>query len=48
MHPPGKVGIQCDILDDLALLAEHQRNANEDNSPLYVSAMNMARDDTGM
>lgn len=43
-----EVGIQCDILDVLALLAEYQRNANEDSTPLYVSAMNMARDDTGM
>ena len=42
------VGIQCDLVDVLAMLAEYQKNANEDNMPLYVSAMNMTRDGTGM
>ena len=42
------VGIQCDLVDVLAMLAEYQKDANEDNMPLYVSAMNMTRDGTGM
>lgn len=42
------VGIQCDLVDVLAMLSEYQKNANEDNMPLYVTAMNMTRDGTGM
>lgn len=42
------IGIQCDIVDLLATLAEYQKNTNEDDLPWFVSAMNMSRDDTGM
>ena len=41
------IGVQCDLVDVLALLAEHQRNANDEDMPWFVSAMNMAREDTG-
>ena len=42
------IGVQCDIVDVLAMLAEYQRNANDGDMPWFVSAMNMAREDTGM
>lgn len=41
------IGIQCDLVDVLAMLAEYQRNATDEDTPLFVSAMNMAREDTG-
>lgn len=41
------IGIQCDLMDVLAMLAEYQRYANDEDMPWFVSAMNMAREDTG-
>lgn len=41
------IGVQCDLVDVLAMLAEYQRNANDEDMPWFVSAMNMARVDTG-
>ncbi|XP_078358377.1 uncharacterized protein LOC144643107 isoform X2 [Oculina patagonica] len=41
------IGIQCDIVDVLAMLAEYQRNVTDEDMPLFVSAMNMSREDTG-
>lgn len=43
-----EVGIQCDLIDFLAMLEEYHRNTGEDVTPWFVSAMNMSRDDTGM
>lgn len=41
------IGVQCDLVDVLAMLAEYQGNANDEDMPWFVSAMNMQRDDTG-
>ena len=41
------IGIQCDLMAVLAMLAEYQRYANDEDMPWFVSAMNMAREDTG-
>lgn len=41
------IGVQCDLVDVLAMLAEYQRNANDEDMSWFVSAMNMAREDTG-
>ena len=41
------VGIQCDLVDFLAMLAEYQRNVTDEDKSVFVSAMNMAREDTG-
>ena len=43
-----EVGVQCDLIDFLAMLEEYRRNTGEDVTPWFVSAMNMSRDDTGM
>ena len=42
------IGIQCDLVDFLAMFAEYQKNPDEADVPWFVSAMNMTRDDTGM
>lgn len=41
------VGIQCDLVDFLAMLTEYQRNVTDEDTSLFVSAMNMSREDTG-
>jgi len=41
------IGVQCDLVDALAVPAEYQRNTNDDGMPWFVSAMSMAREDTG-
>ena len=41
------IGVQCDLVDVLAMLAEYRRNSNDDDMPWFVSAMNMTREDTG-
>ena len=41
------IGVQCGLVDVLAMLAEYQRNANDEDMPWFVSAMNMVREDTG-
>ena len=41
------IGVQCDLMDVLAMLAEYQRNASDEDMPWFVSAMNMAREHTG-
>ena len=41
------VGIQCDLVDVLSMLAEYQKNANDENIPLYMSPT-MTRDGIGM
>lgn len=41
------IGVQCDLVDALAVPAEYQRNTNDAGMPWFVSAMSMAREDTG-
>ena len=41
------IGIQCELVDVLAMLAEYQGNATDEDTPWFVSAMNMTREDTG-
>ena len=42
------IGVQCDLVDVDAMLAEFRRiHPHDVDMPLFVSAMNMAREDTG-
>ena len=41
------IGVQCDLVDVFAMLAEYQRDANNEDMPRFVSAMNVAREGTG-
>lgn len=41
------IGVQCDLVDALAVPAEYQRNTNDAGMLWFVSAMSMAREDTG-